>query len=286
MPAEGLERIIRLRSRVKQRIVESGEVLGSDEQFFEDDLNNEALKDLYTEKSGILEGDFDSEVDLASYAYQIWHNATKNDSSLAKQIAELPDVIYSSREHKPTDKEPEGVLLYMKTAEGNDSLAWMNKKGESVTQSQLVVLRAAECLPETPPIAKSPQHHELVRQGIYHIVQQEKAIGGQLGRPSGARYRSYDRLKRYYDDLKEHEPLLAAREDLVKAIDDIYRYPLRQSATDILNRQMRAGVSDEDLAELVISLRNDDRLSLREDEGERQEPRIICSLGLFKQGDD
>jgi len=286
LPAEGLERIIRLRSRVKQRIVESGEVLGSDEQFFEDDLNNEALKDLYTEKSGILEGDFDSEVDLASYAYQIWHNATKNDSSLAKQIAELPDVIYSSREHKPTDKEPEGVLVYMKTAEGNDSLAWMNKKGESVTQSQLAVLRAAECSPETPPIAKNPRHHELVRQGIHHIVQQEKAVGGQLGRPSGARYRSYDRLKRYYDDLKEHEPLLAAREDLVKAIDDIYRYPLRQSATDILNRQMRAGVSDEDLAELVISLRNDDRLSLREDEGERQEPRIICSLGLFKQGDD
>ena len=282
LPAEGIERIIRLRSRVKQRIVESGEVLGSDEQFFEDDLNNEALKDLYTEKSGILEGDFDSEVDLASYAYQIWHNATKNDSSLAKQIAELPDVVYSSREYEPTDKEPEGVLLYMKTTEGNDSLAWMNTKGESVTQSQLAVLRAAECLPETPPIQRHPQHHELVHQGIHHIVQQEKAVGGQLGRPSGARYRTYDRLKRYYDELKKHEPLFAS-EELVKAIDDIYKYPLRQSATDVINRQMRAGVLDEDLAELVISLRNDDRLSLREDEGERQEPRIICSLGLFKQ---
>jgi len=284
LPAEGLEKIIRLRSRVKQRITESGEVLGSDEQFFEDDLNNEALKDLYTEKSGILEGDFDSEVDLASYAYQIWHNATKNDPSLAKKIAELPDVVYSSREHKPTDKEPEGVLIYMKTAEGNDSLAWMNRKGESVTQSQLAVLRAAECSPDTPAMAKNPKHHELVRQGIQHIVQQEKAVGGQLGRPSGARYRTYDRLKRYYDELKEHEPLLAARDDLIKAIDDVYKYPLRQSATDILNRQLRAGVSDEDLAELVISLRNDDRLSLREDEVERQEPRIICSIGLFKQG--
>ena len=73
--------------------------------------------------------------------------------------------------------------------------------------------------------------------------------------------------------------------DLVKAIDDVYKYPLRQSATDILNRQMRAGISDEDLAELAISLRNDDRLSLREDEVERQEPRIICSIGLFKQGE-
>ena len=285
LPAEGLEKIIRLRSRVKQRLVESGDVLGSDEQFFEDDLNNQALKDLYTEKSGILEGDFDSEVDLASYAYQIWHNATKNDPSLAKKIAELPDVVYSTREHLATEKEPEGVLLYMKTAEGNDSLAWMSKKGENVTQSQLAVLRAAECPPETPPIPKNPRHHELVRQGIQHIVQQEKVVGGQLGRPSGARYRTYDRLKRYYDELKEHEPLLAARDDFVKAIDDVYKYPLRQSATDILNRQLRAGVSDEDLAELVISLRNDDSLSLREDEVERQEPRIICSIGLFKQGE-
>jgi hypothetical protein len=279
-----LERIIRLRSRVKQRLVESGEVLGSDEQFFEDDLNNQALKDLYTEKSGILDGDFDSEVDLASYAYQIWHNATRNDPSLAKKIAELPDVVYSSREHKPTDKEPEGVLVYMKTAEGNDSLVWMNKKGQSVTQSQLAILRAAECPPDTPAVPRHDSHHELVRKGIQHIVQQEKAVGGQLGRPSGARYRTYDRLKRYYDELKEEQPLLAARDDLVKAIDDIYKYPLRSSAPDIINRQLRAGISDEDLAELVISLRNEDRLSLREDEGERQEPRIICSIGLFKQG--
>jgi hypothetical protein len=285
LPAEGLEKIIRLRSRVKQRLVESGEVLGSDEQFFEDDLNNQALKDLYTEKSGILDGEFDTEVDLASYAYQIWHNATKDDPSLAKKIPELPDVVYSSREHEPTNKEPDGVLVYMKTAEGNDSLAWMNKKGESVTQSQLAVLRAAECAPDTPPIPRHERHHELVRQGVQHIVQQEKAVGGQLGRPSGARYRTYDRLKRYYDELKEEQPLLAARDDLVKAIDDVYKYPLRQSATDILNRQMRAGISDEDLAELVISLRNDDRLSLREDEVERQEPRIICSIGLFKQGE-
>lgn len=285
LPAEGLETIIRLRSRVKQRILESGEVLGSDEQFFEDDLNNEALRDLYTEKSGILEGDFDSEVDLASYAYQIWHNATKDNPSLAKLIAELPDVIYSSREHKPTDKEPEGVLLYMKTAEGNDSLAWINKKGESATQSQLAVLRAAECSPETPPISRDPQHHELVRQGVQHIVQQEKAVGGQLGRPSGARYRTYDRLKRYYGELTEQQPLLAARDDLVKAIDDVYKYPLRQSATDILNRQMRAGISDGDLAELVISLRNDDRLNLREDDDERHEPHIICSIGLFESGE-
>jgi len=281
-PAKGLENIIHLRSRVKQRLVESGEVLGSDEQFFEDDLNNEVLRDLYTEKSGILDGDFDSEVDLASYAYQIWRNAIKNDSSLEKKIAELPDVVYSTREHTGTAKEPEGVLVYIKTAEGNDSLVWMNREGKSITQSQLAVLRAAECTPETPAIPRNPQHHELVKQGIDLIVQQEKAVGGQLGRPSGARYRTYDRLKRYDEELRKHEPLFA-RDDLTKAIDDIYKYPLRSSATDILNRQLRAGIPDEDLAKLVIFLRNDDRLSLIHEEAERQDPRIICSLGLFEK---
>jgi hypothetical protein len=46
---------------------------------------------------------------------------------------------------------------------------------------------------------------------------------------------------------------------------------------------MKVGISDEDLANLVIELRNDNRLSLREDEIQHQEPRIICSLGLFKK---
>lgn len=282
LPAEGLERIINLRSRVKKRLAESGEVLGSDEQFFEDDLDNEVLRDLYTEKSGILDGDFDSEVDLASYAYQIWRNAVQKDPSLEKKIADLPDVVYSTREHAGTEKEPEGVLVYIKTAEGNDSLVWMDKNGNSVTQSQLAVLRAAECEPDTPAIPRNPNHHKLVRQGIEHIIQQEKLVGGQLGRPSGARYRTYDRLKQHYEELKKHEPLFAG-EDLEKAIDDIYRYPLRSTATDIINRQLRSGVSDEDLANLVISLRNEDRLSLKQEEAKRQEPRIICSMGLFKK---
>jgi hypothetical protein len=36
--------------------------------------------DLYNEKAGILDGDDDTEVDLASYAYQIWKNAADADA--------------------------------------------------------------------------------------------------------------------------------------------------------------------------------------------------------------
>jgi hypothetical protein len=75
---------------------------------------------------------------------------------------------------------------------------------------------------------------------------------------------------------------LFVSDELERAITDIYRFPLRQSATDSINRQLKAGISDEDLAELVMGLRSEDRLSLKEDEIETQEPRIICSMGLFQ----
>jgi len=103
-----LEKIIRLRERVRRRLAQNGEVVGSDEQFFEDDLKSGILKDLYTEKSGILDGESDNEVDLASFAYQIWHNATQDDPGLAKKIEDLPDVVYSTKELIPTERHQMG----------------------------------------------------------------------------------------------------------------------------------------------------------------------------------
>jgi hypothetical protein len=67
---------------------------------------------------------------------------------------------------------------------------------------------------------------------------------------------------------------------LRQTIDEIYRYPLRQTATDTLNRQLRSGISDAALADLVMTLREEDRLCLVQQESRVQEPRIICSLGL------
>lgn len=291
LPAEGVEGIIHLRARVRQRLREQGEVLGTDEQFFEDDRQDQSLRDLYTEKSGILDDEADSEVDLASYAYQIWHNATKDNPALATKIADLPDVVYSTRALDPSGlgdltglkPTPEGVLVYMQTAEGTDSLTWIDREGQSVTQSQLSVLHAAECPPDTPAIPRHPQHHELVRRGVEQMMQEEKTVGGQLGRPSGARYKTYTRLKAYYDELKARTPLFAS-DELLRAIDALYRYPLRSTAADVLNRQLKAGISEADLAELVINLRNQGRLNLiqEDDEEAGAAPRIICSLGLFK----
>jgi superfamily II DNA or RNA helicase len=277
LPAEGVENLIRLRARVRQRLHENAEVVGTDEAFFEDERERQKLFDLYHEKSGILDGDSETEVDLASYAYQIWKNAIDRFPELQKSIPALPPVVFSTRAHQAANQKPHGVLVYLRTAEGNDALAWVDKDGNNVTESQFDILKAAECAPEAAALPRQHNHHDLVRKGVEFIVTEEKSVGGQLGRPSGARFRTYERLKRHAEQVKG---TLFEPPELAKAIEEIYRFPLRQSATDTLNRQLRAGITDERLAELVMALRDDDRLCLVHDEEQSDEPQIICSLGL------
>ena len=286
LPAEGVERIIDLRGRVRERLRENAEVVGADEAFFEDEDedHDQAIVNLYHERAGILDGDPEGDVDLASHAYQIWKNAIGEDPSVEKAVADLPDVVFSSRKHMPIAQRPEGVLVFMRTSDGNDALAYVDRKGHSITESQLEILSAAECRPDTPAQPHHESHHELVAEGVKHVVREEKRVGGQLGRPSGARFRTYTRLKAYADAIKGQ---LFDVDSLHKAIDDIYRYPLRPSAVDTLNRQLRSGVSDDQLAEIVMSLREEDRLCLTGDAAaESQEPQIICSLGLFETEGD
>ena len=279
LPADGVERIINLRGRVRSRLQENAEVVGADETFFEDEAGEQTILNLYHERAGILDGDADGEVDLASHAYQIWKNAISADPRLERAVANLPDVVFSSRRHRPIAQRPEGVLVFVRTPDGNDALAYVGRDGKSITESQLEILAAAECKPDTTAQPHHEIHHSLVEEGVTHIAREEQRVGGQLGRPSGARFRTYTRLKYYADAIQGQLFDLPA---LHQALDDIYRYPLRQSAVDTLNRQLRSGVDDATLSELVIALRDEDRLCLTDDqEAESQEPRIICSLGLF-----
>lgn len=280
LPADGVERIINLRGRVRQRLKQNAEVVGTDEAFFDDDDDKTDLPlfDLYHEKSGILDGEDDTEIDLASHAYQIWKNAIDNHPQLEQIIPALPNVVFSARRHQATAEQPEGALVYLRTAEGNDALAWVNTAGRSVTESQFTILKAAECPPDTRAVPRHDRHHEMVAKGVELIVATEKSVGGQLGRPSGARFRTYERLKAHAEAIKG---TLFASSELVRAIEDIYKYPLLQSATDTLNRQLKSGIADVALAELVVALRQDARLCRVTDDVQTAEPQVICSLGLL-----
>lgn len=282
MPAEGVERIIRLRAKVRERLHQNAEVVGTDEAFFEDDTDTRTLQDLYHEKAGALDDPADDEVDLSSYAWQIWNNATKNDETLRKTVETLPNVVYSAKDASPPLSAGErstadGVLVYLRTAEDNDALAWLASDGTVVTESQLDILRASACAPDTPARASAERHHEIVKQAVGALVEQERTIGGNLGRPSGPRARTYERLKRFAEARKG---TLFPDPELELAVDDIYRRPLKDGAADTLRRQLKAGIREEDLAELVKILRDEGKLVQDEEEYARNEPQIICSLGL------
>ena len=103
LPAEGIERLIRLRARVRARLNQNAEVVGTDEAFFEDE-DARAVHDLYNEQAGILDGDDDTEVDLASFAYQIWNNAT--DGKPRPQESQSKRCPPSSTLPRPTTPRP------------------------------------------------------------------------------------------------------------------------------------------------------------------------------------
>jgi hypothetical protein len=289
LPADGVERLINLRARITQRLHENAEVVGTDEAFFEDE-DVERLRKLSLQTAGALD-DQDDEVDLASYAWQIWKTATENDPALAREIEALPPVIYSAKQlSSPASgrgwsvAEGEGIadgnsaLVYVKSPEGNDHLAWVNAQGEAVTESQFTILRMAECKPDEPALERAENHHDLVAVGLDLAVRQDKAVGGGLGRPSSPRRKCYDRLKEYARSLRG---TLFADDELERAIEDIYVRPLLESAADTLNRLMRSGVNDQQLTDAVKSLREENQLTYAEDDAAQHEPKIVCSMGLI-----
>lgn len=96
LPADGVDHIINLRNRLRGRLKQSEEILGTDETFFDEDIGKtKAWHNLYNEKSGALD-DQDDEVDLGSFALGIWQDAIKDNAALQKTVEDLPDVVFSA----------------------------------------------------------------------------------------------------------------------------------------------------------------------------------------------
>jgi hypothetical protein len=278
LPAEGVDTIIRLRIRIRARLRQNAEVVGTDEAFFEDEAPETVIRDLYNERSGVLNDADGGETDLASYAYGIWKDAKERDPSLERIVPSLPDVVYTAKSLPPDSLGP-GAIVYIRTGDDVDALARVNTEGKVVSMSQRTILDAAACDPQTPPAPRGDWHHQAVAAGAAHLLTEQKRIGGQLGGRSGARFRVYDRLNRW---VQEQAGTLFVTDELKRAIEDVYRSPLRPVATETLNRQLKSGISDEDLALLVVAMRAEGRLTVPEDQRRDLQPRLICSLGLVQ----
>jgi len=132
LPADGVDRIIRLRQRLFHRLQQNQEVIGTDESFFGEEAAAK-LRDLYTEKAGTLDDDAaDQDIDLASLALQVWNSASAQDQ---KAAAALPPIIAATRalpETADPGQHPPGAITYLRYPDGADALVRVDARSSDL----------------------------------------------------------------------------------------------------------------------------------------------------------
>ncbi len=278
-PADGVEQIISLRERLNNRINENANIIGSDEIFFEG--NEQNLRDMFNEKAGALDEEDDSDVDLSSQAYQIWKNATDANPRLKEIIPRLQNMVYST---KSTDNQAEsGVITYARTHNDFDVLTWLAPDGSVVSHSQKRILQAMSCASDTPSTSPLANHHELVCDAVAQVETDttDPTTAGILGNRFSTRYRLVELLDHYY---RQNTTLFFSeedKEDLKLAINDIYNYPLLDTAKLTIGQMLRRNQNNDEIVQYVIDLRKNGALCrLPVEENTNREPTIVCSLGM------
>ena len=272
MPDAGLERLIQLRSRIQNRLRENAEVIGTDEQFFEGE--QQTLIDLYHEKSEILEKEMSDDIDLSSFALELWNKGKKKDSILEEKVKNMPDVVHSSKEIEK-ENQAEGVLLFAKS-HVNNYLLYLNENGESIKEDQMSILKVAECQPDTKPLKKTEKHYTIVKSGLDAIYESLKKFGlsNRLGTSRNPRRKLFEK----FDNIPEKN------EEENQIMDDIHHYPLSYEAENTLKRMFRRKISDKEIFNLVKEKhKNETLVNKKETKRLDEKPRIICSMGLVKK---
>lgn len=286
LPADGVNRIIRLRERLFHRLQQNQEVIGTDESFFGEEAANK-LRDLYTEKAGTLDDDqADEDIDLASLALQVWNGASAEDQ---KAATSLPPIVAATRalpETADPAHHPPGAIAYLKFPDRADALVRVDDHGNLVSQSLSGIFRAAACPANTQALPRAEHHHDLVARCVEIAAEEQTAFGGQLGSLRSVRRKLWERLTRYRKLQQANPTLFSAQvlQQLDGVLDLIWRCPLKRAAQDAISRQMRLGITDEGILDLVLRRATDENLCevTGEDQTSRSEPRLICSMGLVR----
>lgn len=276
LPVEGVEKIIQLRKRLLERLGENADVVGTDEQFFEDETRRNLL-DLYHEKSDLAGDDGEGEVDLPSRAYAIWKSAIEADPKLAGIIAAMPDKSNAAREGD-IKIGPKGALLYTRLNDETDAMLWLDENGETVTTGQWTILQAAACSAATPALEVPQSHHDLVSEAVAALAQSHRQTGIGLGSTTGARFKTYGILTRFYESQKGALDLYSELGEISTLMQN---KPFCNAAVTQINAQLHLNANDSAICHLLIDLYKRGALFPAEDDGATDdEPRLVCSLAL------
>lgn len=267
---EKVEQAIHLRQRIRQRLGDNAAAFGSDERFFGDDKEVNLLDDLY---KGALPSEDElvqdeGEADAVSEAWLVWSQVKDGKPALAGKIIKIQDMVHSTRD--PYDNEVKtGVTTYASTSTGIDAFAasFDNRDGGDPVERLLTPLEALHIFraQETTPTAPvRTDHFDREASLVKEKLSNEMVAAGAL---RGVRKWAVERLGGtiYGADAS----------DAVSAMMD---RPLTEYANIRLRQARRSKYSDQDLADLVKQLHDDERLVIGSTE--KEEIKILCSIGV------
>lgn len=130
-PDEGIESILNLRSRIKDRLIQNQQVFGSDEKFFGDEIEKEAISAIYSGNLELLENlqDKNSDVDIVSEAYSVWQKYESEEPELCELAKKMPNLIYTSK-----FKDPDGAMVYLQSDRDIFIKSFTDKNGQTITE--------------------------------------------------------------------------------------------------------------------------------------------------------
>ncbi|WP_030483516.1 helicase-related protein [Nocardioides aequoreus] len=266
---EKVEQAIRLRQRIRQRLGDNAAAFGSDEQFFGGDDEINLLDDLY-KGSVPSEDELDSsegEADAVSEAWLVWSRVKDDKPELAAKVVRMQDMVHSTRD--PRDHELRtGVTCFASTASGVHAFAtsYTGDGGREVERlltplEALHIFRAEDTTP-TAPLRED--HFEREGALVHGKLTTEMVAAGNL---KGARKWAVERLGGtiFGDDASQ---ALAAMMDR----------PLTEHANLRLRQARRSKYGDQDLADLIKQLHEEERLVIGT--SDKDAITIVCSIGV------
>lgn len=151
--------------------------------------------------------------------------------------------------------------------------------GQPVSYSPLAILQAAACPQEVPGAPLDYRHHALVAEAET-VAAKQASVMNAAGALSGTRRRIYQRMSHH---VTATGGTLFTDDILADAVEALHNRPLTENADRILRQRLRDGISDHDVAELLIALHRDDILCrVATADATAGETHIVCSVGLFQ----
>ena len=261
---EKVERQIRLRQRIKQRLSAAAEAFGSDEQFFGTEDEVRLLNDFYDGRLPEEDSDEEGEADAVSEAWLAWTNAQNRHPEVTSRVLTLPDMIHSTRDPYARERTG-GVGCYVRTESGVDAFAsaGIGGAGEQLL-TPAEALRIFEAEPTTPTAPQREDHFDRQASLVRGPLTVETRAAGNL---RGIRKWVWLRFGGTFDG-----------EDAREALNALHARPLTTHAATQISIARRNKYPDPDILELLNRLYAEDRLVIGHTE--HDEMRIVCSIGV------